>query len=299
MSHTHLLCLNGHPELSRKGIRSWSDVGQGAVKLLLLVLLTSCSHVFYQPIKGALVNSERFGATPEEVWLTSKDGTKILAWAFRAEKPKGTILHFHGNAENMSTHFLNLWWMVKEGYDLLVFDYRGYGFSEGEPNQAGVHLDALAAMEWGYQDHLKRQTKTFVIYGQSLGGQIAARAIVDFPRQEKVSLLVQDSTFPSYQGIAAKKLGSRWFLWPFYPLAYLAVSDEYASEDVLHKIRVPVLGIHSTKDDVVEYELGRKGFDKINSKKTWWKVKGGGHTDVFHLPKSTYRQQFLDILSRL
>jgi fermentation-respiration switch protein FrsA (DUF1100 family) len=299
MSHKHLLYTNAHSEVAKKEIRSRSGLGQGAVKVLLLLLLASCSHVFYQPIKGALVNSERFGAKPEEVWLKAKDGTKIFAWAFRAENPKGTILHFHGNAENMSTHFLNLWWLVKEGYDLLVFDYRGYGFSEGEPTQAGVNLDALAAMEWGYQDHLTRKTKLYVVYGQSLGGQIAARALVDFPQQENVSLLVQDSTFPSYQGIAAKKLGARWFLWPLYPLAYLAVSDEYASENVLAQIKVPVLGIHSPKDDVVEYELGRNGFDKITSRKTWWKIKEGAHTDVFHLPKTTYRQQFLDFLSRL
>ena len=271
------------------------------VKLALLALLGGCSGVFYQPIKGALIEPRRFtDRSPEEVKLTSSDGTRLVAWAFRADgRPRGTILQFHGNAENMSTHFLNLWWLVKEGWDLLVFDYRGYGFSEGEPDQAGVNQDALAALRWARADHMARQSCQLIVFGQSLGGQIAARAIVDFPQQKDVDLLVQDSTFPSYQGIAAQKLGSRWFLWPFYPLAYLAVSDQFASQDVLSQLQVPVLGMHATGDPVVPYELGREGFAQVKARKWWWRVKSAGHTDAFHYPKTPWRGRFLELTAQL
>jgi len=279
----------------------WSKLCEGAVKLAgfaLLLLGLSCSGVFYQPIKGALVAPERFGASPEEVTLTSADGTKLSAWALRAENPKGTILQFHGNAENMSSHFLNLWWLVKEGYDLLVFDYRGYGFSDGIPTQPGVHLDALAALDWAYHDHKKRGTRQFIVFGQSLGGQISARAMHDFKHQAEVSLLVLDSTFPSYQDIAAKKLRSHWLTWLFSPLGYVLVSDEYASEKVLAKLTVPVLGMHAKDDPVVPYELGLEGYQQVKHGKAWWKLPHQGHTDGFHYPKTPYRQKFLEFLTR-
>ncbi|MBY0515563.1 MAG: alpha/beta hydrolase [Bacteriovoracaceae bacterium] len=274
-------------------------LSQGKVKIILLLLCTSCSGVFYQPIKGALLAPQRVGLEPEETWITSKDGTKLLTWAFRAQSPKGTIILFHGNAENMSSHFFNLAWLVKQEYDLLVFDYRGYGFSEGEPSQKGVYEDALAALDWSFKDHQSRQTKTFIVYGQSLGGQIAARAIVDFPHQKEVSLLVQDSTFPSYKDIAFAKMKSVWLTWPLSPLAYLVVSDEYASKKVLSKIAIPVLFMHAPDDPVVPYELGKEGFDLVKSKKWWWKIEKGQHTDAFHLQNTTYRTQFLDLLALL
>ncbi len=281
-------------------MRSWLALSQGLVKLIALLSLFGCSHVFYQPIKGALAEPTRFTKqSPEELTLISADGTKLLAWAFRAQKPKGTILQFHGNAENMSSHFLNLWWLVKEGYDLLVFDYRGYGFSEGIPNQEGIYYDALAAMDWAYHDHLKRETKQLIVFGQSLGGQISARALPDFKHHRDVDLFVMDSTFGSYQEMANRKMRDVWLLWPFSPLAYLGFSDEYASYKVLKKISVPVLGMHAPHDLVVPYELGFKAHQKIKSKKWWWQVSGGKHTDAFHLPQTPFRQKFLELLSQL
>lgn len=266
---------------------------------ILLSLLVSCGHVFYQPIKGALFAPERVGLAPEEVWLTSADGTKLLAWAFRAPNPKGTILQFHGNAENMSSHFLNLAWVLKEGFDLLVFDYRGYGFSEGTPDRAGVHADGLAALAWALADHRARKTKHLIVFGQSLGGAVAARAVAEFPDADKISLLVQDSTFGSYQGIAAAKLGGRVWLWPFYPLAFLAVDDELASAPVMASLRVPVLGIHAPNDAVVPYRLGRTNFAQVRTRKWWWKLPTGQHTDVFHHAEGAYRRKFIELVDQL
>lgn len=269
------------------------------LSVVFLLLLASCGHVFYQPIKGALFAPERVGLTPEEVWLTASDGTKLLGWAFRADKPKGTILHFHGNAENMSSHFLNLAWVTKEGFDLLVFDYRGYGFSEGTPSRSGIYLDALAALAWGLADHKKRGTKHFIVYGQSLGGIISARALADFPGAPEVSLFVQDSTFGSYRGMARAVLGRRVWLWPFYPLAYLAVDDELASAPVMGQLAMPVLGIHATMDSVVPYALGEENYARVKTRKWWWRLPKGQHTDVFHHAAGTYRRKFLELIDQL
>ncbi len=278
-----------------------SRLCEAGVKLCLLLLLASCSHVFYQPIKGALFAPELVGLSAEEVTLETSDGVGLLAWAFRTERaaPLGTVLQFHGNGENMSTHFLALSWLLKEGYDVLVFDYRGYGFSGGEPTAQGTYLDGLAALAWAQADAQKRGSALFVVYGQSLGGQIAARSVADYEAQARIDLLVQDSTFGSYQQIAADKILDHLFLWPFLPLAYLAVSDEWASAKVYARVRTPVLGIHAVKDPVVPFSLGEKNFAGLPNRVSFWKLKKGQHGDVFHHAGGRYRAQFLELLARL
>jgi len=258
----------------------------------------SCSHLFYQPIKGALIAPERFNTIPEEVWLKTSDGVKLHAWSIRSKNPKGTLLLFHGNAENMSSHFLNLLWIVNQGFDLLIFDYRGYGFSEGEPSQRGLYLDALTAMSWAHQDHQKRKTKTLVFYGQSLGGQVLGRSFVDFQNKEDVSLIVFDSTFRSYKDVASRKFLSRWWLMPFYPLARILISDEYASEKVLSQIKTPTLVLHSPHDQVVDFKGGEELYQQLGAPKWWWRIEEGQHADAFHVSGEKYRKQFLDLLSR-
>lgn len=266
------------------------------VKLIGLILLHSCSHLFYQPLKGAMIAPERFGVTPEEHVLKSTDGVKLQAWAIRGKNPHSTLLLFHGNAENMSTHFVNLLWIVELGFDLLIFDYRGYGFSEGEPNQAGVHLDALAAMKWAHSDHQKRETKNLIFYGQSLGGQVMGRAIVDFSLQKEVSLLVFDSTFKSYKDVASRKFLTRWWLYPFYPFARVLISDEYASSKVLDLIQTPSLVMHSPHDQVVDFKGSEELYQKLRAPKWWWRIQEGQHADAFHVSKGKYRQKFLEFI---
>ncbi len=241
---------------------------------------------------------ERFGVTPEEHWLTSSDGVRLHGWIFRAKNPRHTLLLFHGNAENMSTHFLNMLWITEQGVDLLIFDYRGYGFSHGEPTQAGVHLDALSAMNWAHGDHKKRETKNLIFYGQSLGGQILGRAVVDFKNQINIDLLVFDSTFQSYKNVASRKFLSRWWLYPFYPLARVLISDEYASEKVLTHIKTPSLVMHSPRDQVVDFQGGRELYQTLSAPKWWWKIQEGQHADAFHVSDGKYRKKFLELIDQ-
>ena len=298
MSHEFSSLSNGELDLSKNRMRNVLKIGQVLVKLSLLCVLCSCSHLFYQPIKGAIIAPERFGANPEEIWLSTSDGERLHAWAIRAKNPHSTLLLFHGNAENMSTHFVNLLWIVEQGFDLLIFDYRGYGFSSGEPTQAGVYLDALSAMAWAQDDHKKRETKKLIFYGQSLGGQVMGRAVVDFVGKKDISLLVFDSTFRSYKDVASRKFLSRWWLTPFYPLARILVSDEFASKDVIDQIETPTLVMHSPKDRVVDYQGGQELYKGLKSQKWWWTVEEGQHTDAFHISGGKYRDKFLDLVSQ-
>jgi len=96
-----------------------------------------------------------------------------MGWYFPSQlstTPKATIIQFHGNAQNFSAHYLSLAWLTKQEFNLFTFSYRGYGNSEGRPDQKGTYLDGLAALNQGWELHKKSGAKKFIVYGQSLGG---------------------------------------------------------------------------------------------------------------------------------
>jgi fermentation-respiration switch protein FrsA (DUF1100 family) len=269
--------------------------------LLLILFCSGCSHLFYQPTKKHFLDPKQFKLTYEDVFFTSKDGTKLHGWFFKAKTQdvKGTVVQFHGNAQNISTHFFSLIWMIDHGYNLFTFDYRGYGKSEGEGSQKGVYEDALAAIETGHSFYAANGAGKFIIYGQSLGGIISSRAVVDSKYKDEITLLVQDSTFSSYQNLAFEKTSHSWLLFIVSPLVYVLVSDEYASDKVLDKLKIPVLVIVNQKDDVIPQKFGKKIYKKLKTEKWLWKYPNGRHIETFHHDQGRARGEFLRLLDQL
>lgn len=264
--------------------------------ILFLILIQSCSHLFYHPTSKHFVDPKQFKLKYENIFFHSKDGVELHGWFFpsKSNNPKGTIIQFHGNAQNISSHFFSLLWLIDHDYNLFTFDYRGYGKSKGEPSQEGLYLDALAALEKGFELNKKNGSGKFIVYGQSLGGAVSLRAIPDFKYHDQISMIVMDSTFSSYQDIAFDRIKSVWFMWPFSPLAYLLVSDKYASEDVFHKITTPTLVIVGMKDEMIPPKFGKHIYKNIGSKNKWlWKLPNGKHIDAYHHDEGIYREQFL------
>lgn len=268
------------------------------------MLFSSCTSLFYQPDRYLYTNPVKMGFNLENVYFKSADGTKLHGWYLHnktnPEKPKGLIVHYHGNAQNMSTHFLNLAWVTNHGYDLLVFDYRGYGTSEGEPEPKGVYEDSLAAIKKAHELYKKNKAQIFVVYGQSLGGALAARSFHDFPYKNDVSLLVLDSTFTNYKRVAMQTLQKTWLTWPFSPLAWILISNEYGTEDLIPQIQVPTLIIHGKKDHVVSPKNGEGIFNSLTTKeKYFWQIDQGAHIDIFTRKDDKYRTKFLELLENL
>lgn len=272
----------------------------------ILFVMTACSHVFYQPTKISYLNPEHFKLDYREYDFKSADGTNLHSWLIYADPTvprKGLVVHFHGNAQNLSAHFMNMAWVTKQGFDLFIFDYRGYGKSGGGPTQEGVYHDALSAMEFGknlFDQRKKSEKEKFIIVGQSLGGVISLRAVADFKDKDKVDLLVLDSTFMSYKQIGFDKLTDVWFLVPFSPLAYLLVSDKYAADDTLSQVTTPTLVIVGEKDRVVPSKFGKRIFKQSPALKKWiWKIENGQHIDGFHVDEGKYRKEFVELVEKL
>ncbi len=214
----------------------------------------------------------------ESSFLEVEEGERINFWYFPSEsgKTRAVVLHFHGNAQNISTHFLMSAWLVRHDYDVMIFDYRGYGASDGSPSPDNTYQDGLAALQEA-QNRAQQLGVPIIVLGQSLGGAIALRATVDFEARDNVALFVADSTFPSYRGIVRRK-AERLLFFPLSSLVPYFFSNARSPEEFLNKLSpIPVLVMHSQQDPVVEYENGVELYESLAPPREFHEIAAPGH----------------------
>jgi len=268
---------------------------------LLALLLISCNSLFFYPAENYFYHPGSVGLAPEVVTFKSGDGTRLSGWFFPSLKQpvKGTVIQFHGNAQNMSTHFLLLSWITFKGYHLFTFDYRGYGKSEGNPTIQGLTLDAAAAYKYLLQ-RKDLEDSDFVLYGQSLGGVLLLKALADFPQKNRIRAVIAEGSFLSYQDIARNKLADTWLTWPFQHLAYLLISGEYDATQTVEAVSpIPLLVIHGTADPIVPYKFGEEIYASARQPKMLWSVPDGQHIDAMRPADSQYRKKLIQYLDGL
>jgi uncharacterized protein len=212
---------------------------------------------------------DRFvGDPPEGVaerWLTAEDGTRIHAWQAIHPRPRAALVWSHGNGGNISGRSGILLALAARGFDVLAYDYRGYGKSEGDPSGAGVLLDAEAAFD--AEVHRGVSASRIVCFGESLGGAVS----IHLATRRPCAAVVVVSTFTSLRDVARRHYG---------PLAILA-GDRFDSQSLVGKLSVPFFAAHGDRDDVVPYELGERLFASAREPKRFVRVPGAHHNDVF------------------
>jgi len=250
---------------------------------LFFLVFSGCGSLFFYPHKQLYDNPVAQQFSPEDLYFKTPDGLTLHGWFFRTAKPdaRATILILHGNAENLSTHVNSVLWLIREGFNLFIFDYRGYGRSQGSPSIKGVHVDAEAALKTLLS--LPNMDKgQIIVLGQSIGGAIAVYTVANTPYKDRISALVIDSAFSSYRRIAREKLAQVFITWPFqYPLS-LFFSDDYSPIKWIKKVSpVPVLIIHGEQDPVVPGHHGQVLYDAALQPKDFWKTTAPGHVRSF------------------
>ncbi|MDB9436856.1 alpha/beta fold hydrolase [Dolichospermum lemmermannii CS-548] len=211
---------------------------------------------------------ETSGFDFENLEISVKDEITLNAWLVRSknDKPKATIIYFHGNAANMTNHWSFVDWIPENGFDLLCFDYRGYGKSTGKPSFEGVLEDCCKIIDFARTDP-KVRNKKFIIFGQSLGGAFSILATAKKLDQDILGMVL-DSTFNSFQEIASLKVPSFLKVLPKF-----LITKKYNPEEEIYKLKMPKLFIHSRKDPVVPYKLGEKLYKSAPEKRTFITVK--------------------------
>lgn len=211
----------------------------------------------------------------------SPDGLTLHGWYFMAKEERGTVLICHGNVENLSTHVMLDLWLIDAGYNLFIFDYRGYGRSEGMPDVQGINRDAEAALETLLFSLPRARRDNIVVFGKSLGGAVAVYTVANSPYKDRVKALVLESAFSSYRRIAREKIADSVIGWPFqYPLSWL-INDDFSPIKYISNVSpVPVIIIQSKDDDIVPGHHSRMLYDAAVPPRELWEATVPGHVRV-------------------
>lgn len=252
--------------------------------LVLLVMIFQDRLIFF-PEKRLLVLPNEVGLTYEDVCFRAEDGTELHGWFVPSASPKAVILHCHGNGGNISHRIDYLKNFNHLGLSSFVFDFRGYGKSHGSPSERGIHLDARAAWK-----HLTGERSIppgkIVIYGESLGGAVAAQ----LASEELPGGLVLHSAFTSLPDMAAK-------VYPFLPARWLA---RYQFDTLGHVARVqcPVLIIHSKEDEIVPHSHALELYAAVSDRGDFLELHGD-HNTGFMTSAGVYKTGLNAFLNRV
>jgi len=242
------------------------------------LLASACTAIFFQPHRVQVLTPDKLGLAYEEVRFKTRDGLELYGWFIPAKGPAlGTVLQLHGNAENISTHFTSLAWMPARGFNLFAFDYRGYGASDGEPTLEGAQRDIDAALG-ALLDRNDIDRTRVVMYGQSLGGALAAYYVAHSSRRDRIRALILESVFSDYVDIAQEKFADHWITWPFQWIPRLSVDDRFSPLPGMADISpIPLLVLHGDQDLTVPMRHGKILFEAAREPKQLWIVHGAGH----------------------
>lgn len=246
---------------------------------LLVLLRLNESRLLYFPGAGRVLvpPPPELGLPVERAEMRTEDGLTLVGWIVRAEDPSAPwLLICHGNGGNVSDagrpfHYAGLRAL---GLNLLAFDYRGYGESEGAPSELGLYRDADAAYRF-LRDFLDAAPERIFIFGHSLGSAVA----VELAGRVPAAGLVLDGALTS-----VIERGQE--IYPFVPVRWIAAS-RYPSIERISALRLPKLFLHAENDDVVPIAHGRRLFEAAPPPKRFVAL-AGGHGDAFEVDSAAY-----------
>lgn len=254
----------------------------GAVKILVLALERVIPFV---PSRKITLTPEDFLLKWKNVQFTpfEKDSPVLHGWFIQTKAhPKATILYFHGNAGNITGRIPIAHSLVEKGYHVFLFDYRGYGKSEGSPSEKGLYEDAKGAYDY-LVDVEKIAPGEIIFMGRSLGCSVA----VDLSLYKTPKSLVLISPLTSAKAVARS-------IFLYYPFSFF-MSQCFDNEKKIIQISAPVLIAHSPEDGILPFHMGKTLFQKAREPKTFITLKGGHNDDYFE--DKGFMEQLDDFMS--
>ncbi len=275
-------------------VGSWGAVWGGAGCTMDSWMFNATHHDEPYDFSKTIIPPDKFD--PEGTFIQSEDGTRIQLYFVQSsgqypERADVTVFYCHGNRDSLMHYWPRVELFYKMGYQTLIFDYRGFGHSEGTPTEQGLYMDAEAAF-----DHLltipEVNPDKIVFYGYSLGVAVCvemAKRLAQDPRPDGIGpfALVIESGFRSVSDLvqdgATFSLASRFVTTLKF--------DNYAKID---KIDVPLFVMHGTRDDYVWVEYGKELYEKALDPKELWLVGGATHVDVPGDEGSRRRAEYME-----
>ena len=264
----------------------------GVYLIFAAFLYFNQSRLVFMPTREIEMTPDELGLAFEDVYLDVAPGERIHAWYVPGpgdgpdERP--TVLFCHGNGGNISHRLPTIDLLHRLGVNLLIFDYRGYGQSDGQPSEANVYDDAEAAWRHLVEDR-KVKPERLYLFGRSLGGCVA----VELAGRVECAGVILESTITS-----ARDLGQG--MYPFMPVRLL-VRYKFDSISKIGQLTCPVLVAHSPDDEMVPYQMGLALFEKASEPKQFLPLTGG-HNERLYFENEGYLnglRQFMGLPSNL
>lgn len=236
---------------------------------------------FYRPSARDYGARDELGFQPENVSFASADGTMLHGWFLRAQdEPRGTVICFHGSDRNITHTTRNVYWLTQHGFNVFVFDYRGYGTSEGAPDRKGLVEDSAAAVDY-VMTRSDVRPDSIILYGQSMGGQLALNA-ASIRKDVGIRLVIAEATYARQSYHLSDKLGQFGPLWLVKWAGWLLTSDEYSGESAIADLQsTPVLLVHGNSDTGVQPYHSERLFEAAAGAREIWRYDGIGHLQIF------------------
>ncbi len=255
------------------------------VAVCLLMFLVQ-RQLLYFPSRQLETDPGRVGLPWEAVTVTTTDGVRIHGWYVPRPEAQGTVIFCHGNGGNISHRLDTLRLLHDLRLAVIIFDYRGYGRSEGSPDEAGTYRDGEAIRRYAAET-LGIPFENQIIWGRSLGGGVATA----LAERHLPAALVVESSFTSVPDVAQAA-------YPWLPVRWLC-RFRYDSADRVSRLHCPKLFIHSADDDVIPFRFGRTLFERAADPKRFLTIHGP-HNNGYQLSRELYLRtvtEFLDSLS--
>lgn len=225
------------------------------------------NSLLYFPSRVIAETPDRAGMDHRELAVDTDDGMRLHGWWIRARaEALGHVLVCHGNAGNVGDRVLHAALLTAAGFDVLLFDYRGFGRSEGRPGEQGTYRDAHAALACLREQPGVDPEHVFYV-GESLGAAIA----LDLALEHRPAGLVMLSAFAGIREMAR-------LLYPFVPAPL--VPDAYPTLRRIAALRAPLLILHGDRDEIVPLAQAQTLFDAASEPKRIHVFKGVGHNDL-------------------
>ena len=247
------------------------------VALAAFMYLTQSQQVYF-PLRALDATPAARGMAYRDVYFDTADDVRLHGWFVPADAPRGALLFFHGNAGNISHRLESIQFFRELGLSVFIVDYRGYGLSEGHPDEPGTYRDAEAAWR-----HLREAeglaARDIVLFGRSLGAAVAAWLAA----REAPGAVILESAFTSAPDLAAE-------LYRWLPIRRL-LRFEYDTRAAVRAIRAPLLIAHSRDDEIVPFHHAERLLEAANEPKALLAMRGG-HNDGFLRSGAAYRDGF-------
>lgn len=248
------------------------------------------NHLFYFPTRDEPATPATWGLKYETIDFKSCDGTPLHGWFIPAKNqtPKGTVVFSHGNSGSIGYHLGFVAWLADSSYNVIMYDYRGFGKSGGTVDRRGMINDVKAAFAHAASRHDVDPSR-LISYGHSLGGAQSITALGESP-VKGLRAVVIDGAFSSYQAMA-RIFGGQ--------LGASLVTDELSPRDFVNKLSpTPLLVVHGSHDEVVPVAHGRQLFEAASEPKTLFEVEAGRHGTALSTNNGAYRRKMIDWLDQ-